>query len=108
MKFIEIWVTCPSNDVAERLADALVEARLVACANIFGQVRSVYRWQDKVERAAEVALLLKARDADYDELAEKITALHPYDTPAIVAVPVARCNASYSDWLIDATERPPA
>lgn len=105
MKFIEIWITCPSTDVAERIADELVACELVACANIFGKVRSVYRWQGRIERESEVPLVLKTREAYFDAVEAKVMALHPYDTPAIVAVPIARCNAGYADWLADATVR---
>lgn len=104
MKLIEIWITCPSQDVAERIAGELVSAKLAACANILGNVRSIYRWQGKVERDAEVALILKSREAYFDELCEKVSSAHPYDTPAIVAVPILRVNKSYEDWVIDSTE----
>lgn len=104
MNFIEIWVTCPSTDVAERIADELVGSRLAACVNIHGKVRSVYRWQGRVEHESEVPLVIKTRAACFDAVAAKVTALHPYDTPAIVAMPVLQTNKACSDWLIDATE----
>lgn len=103
MQLIEIWITCPSTDVAERLADALVESRLAACVNIFGKVRSVYRWQDRVERESEVPLVVKTRQDYFDKVSAKVAALHPYDTPAIVAVPILRTNKSYEAWLVEST-----
>ncbi len=104
MNFIEIWVTCPSIDVAERIADKLVGSRLAACVNILGKVRSVYRWQGRIERESEVPLVIKTRAAFFDAVAAQVATNHPYDTPAIVAVPVLQANKAYSDWLIDCTE----
>lgn len=106
MKFIEIWISCPTTETAEQIAEALVEQRLAACANIFGDVRSVYRWQGRVAREAEVLLVLKTRDTYFDDIAAKIGAMHPYETPAIVAVPILRANKAYEDWLVDSTEGP--
>lgn len=105
MKFIDVWITCPSSDVAERIAEALVGSRLAACANVFGKVRSVYRWQGAIERESEVPLLVKAREDDFDALAATVSELHPYDVPAVIAVPIAGVNADYGDWLVDATEK---
>lgn len=104
MKLIEIWISCPSQEVAGKLGGELVEKRLVACANIFDAVRSIYRWQDKIEHETEVALVLKTRDAYFEKVAEFVNASHPYDIPAIVAVPIVHVNKPYADWLIDSTE----
>lgn len=105
MQFIDVWITCPSNDVATRIAEALVEERLAACANVFGGVRSIYRWQGRIEREAEVALLVKSRADAFDELSARVIELHPYDTPAVIAVPIDRVNDEYGAWLADATVR---
>lgn len=104
MKFIDVWITCPSTDIAQSIAEDLVEKRLVACANVFGKVQSVYRWQGAIERESEVPLLVKTRAAHYDAVAARVTELHPYDTPAIIAVPVDRVNKDYADWLVLETE----
>lgn len=104
MQLVDVWINCPSTDVAQRLADDLVGERLAACANIFGKVQSVYRWQGHIERESEVPLLLKARESHFGRLAARVTELHPYDTPAIIAVPILRTNPAYSDWLIGETE----
>ena len=104
MKFIDVWITCPSTDVAQSISEDLVDKRLVACANIFGKVQSVYRWQGAIERESEVPLLVKTRSGYFDALAERVTELHPYDTPAIIAVPIERVNKDYGDWLVLETE----
>lgn len=105
MQFIDVWITCPSNDVATRIAEELVANRLVACANVFGGISSIYRWQGRIEREAEVALLVKTRADYFDELSARVLALHPYETPAVIAVPIAGVNDDYGDWLADATDR---
>ncbi len=105
MKFIDVWITCPSPDVAQRIAEDLVEQRLAACANIFGKVQSVFRWQGAVERESEVPLLVKTRADYFDALAARVEERHPYDTPAVIAVPIAQVNERYGDWLVLETER---
>ena len=105
MKFTEVWITCPSTDVAERIATEMVKGRFAACANVMAKVRSVYRWDGRVQNETEIPLVLKIRAADFDIVSARVTEMHPYETPAIVALPIERCNPAYSDWLIDSTER---
>jgi periplasmic divalent cation tolerance protein len=89
---------------AERLAEALVNERLAACVNILGTVRSVYRWQGAVERADEVAMIAKTREALFQRLAARVRALHSYDTPAIIAWPIVAGDAAYLDWIAAETD----
>jgi len=91
--------TAPDAEVAARIARALVEERLVACANLVGSVRSIYRWQGRVEDADEVMLVLKTRVDRVDALAERLRALHPYDLPELVVLPVEGGLAPYLDWV---------
>lgn len=104
MKLLDVWINCPSRDVAERLAEDLIERRLAACANVFSEVQSVYRWQGAVERETEIPLLVKTRAELFDPLVERALSLHPYDTPGIVAVPLQRVNEAYGRWLVAETE----
>jgi len=91
--------TAPDAEVAARIARALVEERLVACANLVGSVRSIYRWQGRVEDADEVMLVLKTRADRVDALAERLRALHPFDLPELVVLPVEGGLAPYLDWV---------
>ena len=91
--------TAPDAEVAARIARALVEERLVACANLVGSVRSIYRWQGRVEDADEVMLVLKTRADRVGALAERLRALHPYDLPELVVLPVEGGLAPYLDWV---------
>jgi periplasmic divalent cation tolerance protein len=93
------FATAPDAEVAARIARALVEERLVACANLVGTVRSIYRWQGRVEDADEVMLVLKTRADRVGALAERLRALHPYDLPELVVLPVEGGLAPYLDWV---------
>ncbi|WP_233492862.1 divalent-cation tolerance protein CutA [Chromobacterium sp. ATCC 53434] len=91
----------PDQPVAERIAAALVDERLAACVNILAPCRSVYRWQDQVERAEEIPLLIKTRRDVYDRLERRLTQLHPYQVPEIVALPLALGLSAYLTWVSD-------
>jgi periplasmic divalent cation tolerance protein len=91
--------TAPDADVAARIARALVEERLAACANLLSPVRSIYRWQGRVEDDTEVLLVIKTRADRVDALAERLRALHPYDVPELVVLPVDAGLAAYLDWV---------
>lgn len=96
---LDVWINCPDRETARRIGLALLERRLVACANIFGEIESIYRWQGGIEEAREVPLLLKTRRDLFATVAEAARALHPYETPAIHAVEAAEVVPDYLDWL---------
>lgn len=93
----------PDAAAAESLAGALVEARLAACASITTGVRSVYRWQGKIERATEVTLAIKTTQRHYAALETAIRAAHPYELPEIIALPVVAGLSSYLQWIVAET-----
>jgi periplasmic divalent cation tolerance protein len=101
---IVVFMTAASGEEATRLADMLVGAHLAACVQILPEIESVYRWQGKIERSSEVLLLAKTTRGKFDELEREVRALHSYDTPEIVAVPVMAGSAPYLEWLIQATD----
>jgi periplasmic divalent cation tolerance protein len=92
--------TAPDGETAARIARTLVEERLAACVNLVPAVRSIYRWQDRVEDEAEVLLVIKTHAARVDALAERLRALHPYELPELVALPVAAGSAPYLAWVV--------
>jgi periplasmic divalent cation tolerance protein len=98
-----VLTNLPDRDAAIRLADAVIEARAAACVNVLGACTSVYRWQDKVEHAAETPLLIKTTAARYAALEALIRDLHPYELPEIIAVPVARGLPGYLQWVAGET-----
>jgi periplasmic divalent cation tolerance protein len=95
--------TCASREEARRIAEALVEERLAACVTVLPPVESIYRWQGKVERAEELQILVKSTSEKFPALSQRITELHSYDTPEILAVPIAEGSARYLAWLHEET-----
>ena len=91
--------TCPDSDTAGMLARRLVAERLAACVNIVPGIESVYRWQGEVEQARELLLVIKTRDDLWTALESRLRALHPYELPEIVRVPIAAGLAPYLDWI---------
>jgi periplasmic divalent cation tolerance protein len=96
--------TCPDANTAQRLARTLVEARLAACVSLVGPVTSIYRWRDAVETTGETLLLIKTAAERYAGLEEALRAMHPYEVPEIVAVPVERGLSNYLDWVRSCTD----
>ena len=94
-----VIANCPDEACANRIALAVVEAGLAACVNLLPRVQSVYRWQGAIESASEVPLLIKTTAGRYSELETAIRALHPYDVPEIIALPIAQGLPAYLDWL---------
>ncbi len=101
---IVVFMTAANGEEATRLADMLVGAHLAACVQILPEMESVYRWQGKVERQAEVLLIAKTVQGKFDELEREVRALHSYDTPEIVAVPILTGSAPYLEWLTQTTD----
>ena len=96
---IVVFMTAANGEEATRLADMLVGAHLAACVQILPEMESVYRWQGKIERQSEVLLIAKTTRGKFDDLEREVRALHSYDTPEIVAVPIVAGSAPYLEWL---------
>jgi periplasmic divalent cation tolerance protein len=98
-EMLMVFTTFASEDDAARVVRVLVEERLAACGNILRGARSIYRWQDKVEDASEVVVLLKTRKQDWSALLSRLHELHPYQVPEAVAVRIAAGAPKYMEWL---------
>src|SRR6266566_9649159 len=85
---IAVFMTAANGEEATRLAGMLVGAHLAACVQILPEMESVYRWNGKIERQAEILLVAKTTKAKFDELEREVRALHSYETPEIVAIPL--------------------
>lgn len=96
--------TAPDADHAARIARALVDERLIACANLVPGLTSIYRWQGEVQADAEVLLLMKTRRALVPRLKERLPQLHPYQVPELVVTEVTDGLAPYCDWVRGETE----
>jgi periplasmic divalent cation tolerance protein len=94
-----VLTTCPDTEVAERLAQTLVQERLAACVNILPIAKSVYWWKGRVESAAEQLLLIKSMTDAYGSIQKRIRELHPYELPEVIAVPIADGLPDYLAWI---------
>lgn len=95
-----VLVTVPNAESADKLAEALVGERLAACVNIVAGVRSIYRWQDAIERDAELLCVCKTTRAAFERLRARVVELHPYEVPEVVALPIEAGNAPYLAWIM--------
>jgi len=94
------WTTTASREEAERLGRGLVEAGLVACAQVDGPLTSIYRWEGRIETAAEFRLTLKFVRTREPEVSAWLHARHRYETPQWVCVPVAHASKNYLNWVV--------
>lgn len=101
-----VMSSLPDQAAAEQLAQALIEQRLAACVSVLAPCTSVYRWKSKVEKATEVPVLIKTTAGRYAELESALRALHPYELPEIIAVPVTHGLPGYLDWVAGETAPP--
>ncbi len=99
MNFIDVLVLCPDRSSAEGIARMAIDERLAACANVGQGVTSIYRWKGAVEQADEIPLTLKTRASLFERLSTRVKALHPYDTPCVVAMDLAAVDPAYAAWL---------
>jgi periplasmic divalent cation tolerance protein len=98
-EFVVVLVTIGSRQDGEAMARTLVGERLAACVNVVGPIHSVYRWQGTVDEDEEHLLIIKTRRTRFVALEDRVRALHRYDTPEVIALPVTAGSAPYLDWL---------
>lgn len=103
MPTLLVLTNCPAEASANAIALAVVEGGLAACVTILPRVQSIYRWQGAVESANEIPLLIKTTVANYAALEAAICALHPYELPEIIALPVERGLPAYLNWVATET-----
>ena len=100
-KFAVVLVAAPNLKTARALARAALKAQLVACASLIPKIESHYWWRGKVESGAEVLLLIKTTRSKLAALERLIVAMHPYETPEILALPLSSGSQKYLRWLAD-------
>lgn len=99
MAVIAVLTNLPDSTSAFNLARALIDLRLAACANVLAPVTSVYRWEGRVEEAAEHPVLIKTTRERYAAVEAAIRERHPYSVPEIVSWPIERGWPAYLDWV---------
>ena len=97
--YVVVFVTAPSAKEAETIATALVNEKLAACASVLPGLRSHYRWKGKVESARERLLIIKTKKSKLPSLVRRVRALHSYDVPEIIALPILAGDKDYLRWI---------
>ncbi len=97
--FIMVYVTCASKAEAEKIAQTLLGEHLIACANILGPVSSHFYWKEKIDSAEEFLMIMKSRVDLFAALEQRVRALHSYEVPEILAVPIVEGSSGYFDWM---------
>jgi periplasmic divalent cation tolerance protein len=101
---IVVLVTCGSEEEALKIANALVEERLAACANLISPIRSIYRWEGKIWDEKEWLLVIKTQKHRFEELEKKVKTLHSYSVPEIISLPIVEGSSAYLNWIRENTE----
>ena len=102
-QFVVVLVTCGSEEEASKIAHALVDERLAACANIISPIRSIYRWQGKILDEREWLLVVKTQETRFQDLEKRVKSLHSYQVPEIISLPILAGSSSYLNWLEEST-----
>lgn len=97
--YVIVMVTTSSKQEAEKIARRLLDERLIACANIIGPVSSLFHWSGKMETAEEYLIIMKSRKDLFEKLTETVKALHSYEVPEILVLPIVAGSKAYLKWL---------
>jgi periplasmic divalent cation tolerance protein len=103
MDDIVIFITTSEEDEAAKIAKELVEARLAGCINIIKDIRSIYRWEGKIEDESEVLMIAKTQKSLFNAFVKKVKEIHSYTVPEIIALPVVEGSEDYLKWLREVT-----
>ncbi|ACL05117.1 CutA1 divalent ion tolerance protein [Desulfatibacillum aliphaticivorans] len=104
MEAVLVYMTAGSMEEARKIASALVEERLAACANILPQMESVYQWKGKIENDAEVVVIAKTKASLAEKLNARVLELHSYEVPCVVTMPITGGNPEFLAWIGEETQ----
>ena len=99
MTYNVVLMTASNKEEVENIVRALLEERLIACANIINPVSSFFWWQGKIEEEKEVLAIMKSRESLFGKLSQRVLELHSYDVPEILALPIIEGSPSYLEWM---------
>lgn len=100
-EFSLFYATFPDEKTALEISRSLLNERLIACANLLSPMRSLYWWKGQIEESGEIAVIFKATKIHAEALESRFLALHPYETPCLMEIPVDRVSTDYGEWLRD-------
>ncbi len=105
-EYIIVLITTPSQEVSQIIANTLLEKKLAACVNMMAPITSFYTWEGEINRDEEMLLIVKSRaDLFEGDLIPAVQAVHPYEVPEIIALPVMMGSANYLAWIDDVTRQ---
>ncbi|APR98777.1 divalent-cation tolerance protein CutA [Wolbachia endosymbiont of Folsomia candida] len=93
-----IYTTFSNFEEAQVVAEELLNDRLILCVNTFPEVHSIYLWEGKINNSSEVVAIMKSKSDQVDKVIEKIEAMHSYDQPAALVIPIEKANKSFTNW----------
>jgi len=99
MLHIVVFITTTDKEEAVKIVRCLLKEKLIACANIFGPVSSLFWWEGKIDEASEFLVFMKSRENLFEKLTRRVKELHSYQVPEIIALPIEKGLPSYLDWL---------
>lgn len=102
-QIVYIFWTCRNNGEAKKIVHGLLDQRLIACASIFPEIESIYRWEGKIEESREIKVILKTLATHFDSIQSYIRAHCSYEVPEILQVDIAQGNPAYLSWVIKET-----
>ena len=104
MNHLVVFITTPSVEIGQKIADTLVEEKLAACVNIISPLNSIYLWQGKKQSEEETLLIVKTtQDLFVNKIVPVVQEIHPYDVPEIIALPIVFGSENYLDWIDEST-----
>jgi periplasmic divalent cation tolerance protein len=99
MSYLIVFMTAPNREEAVKIVRNLLEEKLIACGNILDPVHSIFWWKGKIEEEKEVLVLMKSQENLFKKLSKRVTELHSYDVPEILAIPIVEGSQAYLDWM---------
>ncbi|TDR23317.1 divalent-cation tolerance protein CutA [Marinicella litoralis] len=97
--FIQVFISCATRSQAQSMVDSMLEAQIIACAQIMPKIESFYRWHGQTERAEEYLLIVKSKKDHFIAIEATVKRLHSYEVPEILAVPVVDGSTDYLNWI---------
>lgn len=105
MDYIVIYITTPSLEKGQEIADIIVKEKLAACVNVIPNISSTYFWQGNIEKDDESLLIIKTRKDKFENLEKRVKEVHPYSVPEIIALPIIAGSNDYLKWIDESLDR---
>jgi len=103
--YVVVIVTVANIEEAVKIVHSLLEERLIACANIVGPISSIFWWEGKIDEASEFLVFMKSHENHFERLSEKVSEIHSYEVPEIIALPIIKGSPPYLEWLSDSLQQ---